>query len=158
MNIWVIIQRWSSLRRWVSFDSFARLHPGSLLRLPLFIHIYTTQPTIFFRHFIFTSWGMSKGSAPSVANQELNFARTLSRIFIWVGGCWNLPVLEISAALLNPLLHSAIRMTIAGMRTEVYAQNGMAHLQEMFKEYYEWIVDIEVDVSYSASMPMRRNN
>ena len=49
-------------------------------------------------------------------------------------------------------------MTIAGMRTEVYAQNGMAHLQEMFKEYYEGIMEIEVDVSDFVSMPMRRNN
>ena len=69
-----------------------------------------------------------------------------------------LPVLKITAALLNPLLQNAVRMTVAGMCTEVQAQNGMAHLREMFKEYYEGIMDVEVDVPDSVSMPMRRNN
>ena len=49
-------------------------------------------------------------------------------------------------------------MTVASMCTEVQAQNGISHLREMFKEYYEGILDTEVDVQDSASMSMRRNN
>ena len=48
-------------------------------------------------------------------------------------------------------------MTVAGMYTELQAQNGMAYLQKMFKEYYGGITDIEVDMLDSVSMPMRRN-
>ena len=48
----------------------------------IFPYISIIQLPIFFRHFMFTSWGMSKGSTPSVVDKQLNFTRILSRIFM----------------------------------------------------------------------------
>ena len=145
------------LVRRIAFRKFAER--VSSVPVIIFLYIYIIQLTIFFITLYFDQLGyvnrINTVDGRSVAELHQDIA---SDLHVGLENVEKLPVLKITAALLNPLLQNAIRMTVAGMCTEVQAQNGMAHLREMFKEYYEGIMEVEVDVPDTVSMPMRRNN